>query len=589
MNYKIVINGSEIELFSDQIIGLTLQAENFSGDAVLKRTMDFTNQIDVPKTSHNVSALGQSSILKANTSFPFTKNRAQIFANGMRIMTGFAIIEKIDTVISLQFFSNAIDLKEKIGEKVLSALDFQDSPITWNQAFMDSSRNGLGPFISPVINYGQIDGTIANGEIGDYYLPSVLYSSIINAIFYTAGYGWGPGDFYTDDPFFKYMALTYSRKDWPGTSFKANEVLSDEIKQIDFLYDFQVKFNLYFRFNMGYATFFYEPVSLNDVLADHAGAIDWTEKRANKFEEISFAFGSWAQNNWFRYPNKNHSGSLPDGALTFNNENVDTNNDVYTSITEAATGIVQWRIASVLYGAQAVNFATLPNPVYETVPSSFTFDNDPRPVLIICRPADVSEAASIKYDGNVRTDYWVGYFENNNSTYEEHDGLRWSTSENGGRGLLELYYPRLQRCLLNPKKVIREYMLSVADINSFDIYTLIYDDGNYFLPLKIIDFVAGRPTRVEMMLVTTDETITSTTTTTTTTTSTTTTTTIPPDCKQYQVDNPTAGDLLGSYVDCDGNSQPISLAPSGTTTFCAWEDSISIESGGVITLLGDCP
>ncbi len=510
MRYEIFVEGIKLNLPASQVIATTLQASAIGSGDLYNRLTDFTNGISVAKTSNNVRALGRSNMVNVNSSFPYLKKSARVLIDGLQIMSGVVIIKDVDSHFNLEFYSELKDLSTSIGDKVLSALDFGDSPITWNNTFIDSKRKSLtGGWTCPVINYGQIDPTLSDGTIGDFYLPAVLYKDIITAIFANAGFTIS-GDFHDNDDYFNRMALAYSRKEWVGTtSFKLNEVLSDDMLQADFVKDLFMKFGLFPKFS-GMDC---ELIVLNDILAI-PNYQDWTLKRANKKESIVFAWPNWAQKNWFRYPKIKYQfpedsirDNVFDDSVDFNNLNIDMMRDVYTSIFQPANqmpdfsyDIIPYKIAS---SNVLIQGATM--PVWETVPINYTFDNEPQPMLVLLRDRDAGEGATIVYNGNARADYKVGFFVNQSLTVgmTNHNGLTWNTVDTGANGLIDLYYPRLQSLLgAFPKTVTRFYNLTLDDILHVDLLTPVRDNNDNFLISKIKNFIPGKITEVELIRIT---------------------------------------------------------------------------------------
>jgi hypothetical protein len=67
-------------------------------------------------------------------------------------------------------------------------------------------------------------------------------------------------------------------------------------------------------------------------------------------------------------------------------------------------------------------------------------------------------------------------------------------------GFLTAYYASLER-ILNEGIITttHEYLLTDMDINSLDLITPIFDDGNYYLINKVNSYVSGKTTRVELL------------------------------------------------------------------------------------------
>lgn len=248
------------------------------------------------------------------------------------------------------------------------------------------------------------------------------------------------------------------------------------------------------------------------MLNDFSGAVDWTNKRIKRvLDKIEFSWDSWSQKNKFTYPNPVKylvpvtSTAFPrlsfDGFLSCLNEDIDLDKNVYESIfspcqlnDQGYMGVVRYNIASVekiIYGAT--------QRVWNSEPTSYApFDNDPLPMLLLLRDKDATEN-SIIYDATPRTDYKVAYF--SRTAYEDiaTNVLRWR-GLGSEVGLLDRYYRTLGTLLAKGvKKVTRFYNLSELDIYQFDPLKLIFDQDDYYLVNKVFDYVAGYPTKVELL------------------------------------------------------------------------------------------
>jgi hypothetical protein len=516
--YKVYIEDELIDLDPRSVIGLTLQASAIGSGDLVNRRASYTNQIKVPRTTTNVGVLGHSHILASVTTVPFVKKSCRITSNGFEILNGVAIVKSFERDFALQIFALPKDIAIELGGKMLDELDFGDSPVTWNEAYMDSRRNATTGFCAPVIDYGQIDPAATNSSVTPYNLPSVALKDIVTAILDNAGYTVS-GDFYDNDAFFNNMAFTYGRRSWPGTSFKLNEVLPDDVTQKDFLSDIFIKFCLQTRIT---ADLDVELLPMETILNDRAGAANWTKKRANKRERIEFAWDSWAQVNNFKYPDRDvaldfNNYYTNNGALTVANVNIKADRTVYTSITAQddsvrtyPPGFIAYRRASVF--PQIIMGAG--QAIYTSVPSDYVFNNTPRGMLVLLRDpttftdpfAGTVVEGAIYYDGNSRTDYKVASFaispyNGNLLVYTpELNNMRWANSFGTAKGFLELYYATLQGILTaGAKKVTRQYLLTDIDIYALDLLQLVYDKDEFFLISKVGPYVSGRITTVELL------------------------------------------------------------------------------------------
>ena len=186
--YKVYIEDQLIDLSPSQVIGQTLQAGEIANGNLTSRIANYSNQFTVPVTNRNIAIFSQGNFLNSGSTSPYVKKACRVTVNSITVMEGVAIIKAVENNFQIQIYSMQKDINLLIGNKVLSELDFGDSPITWDAAFWDSKRASTTGWCCPVVEYGQIKKAIADGTIGDYYLPSIAVKDIVTAIFENIGY-----------------------------------------------------------------------------------------------------------------------------------------------------------------------------------------------------------------------------------------------------------------------------------------------------------------------------------------------------------------------------------------------------------------
>lgn len=510
--YQVFVNDEEIDVPPSQTIATTLQAVDIGSGDIVSRKASFTNQISVPKTARNVFVMGNSSNIHSTDDFPFTINTVRVLATGLQILSGQVAVKDVSDKFNLRLYSAIKDLSTALGTKTLDELDFGDSPITWNKSYWDSKRASTTGLCAPVIDYGQIDTTLTDGTIGEVYLPSVSYRDILNQIFNEAGYTLG-GDFYDNDTVLAALVLTYGRAEWPGTSFKINEILSESITQIDFVKDCLIRFWGIPRFDGSDV----EIVLMKDILA-LSSSVDWTTKRVNpKKEKLEFNWGGWAQTNIFGFaatePGVIATDEYYQDSLSFGNENSPKSRPLYNSIFERQTTtfidgdlpsslVANWNVAGIASTCYCATTGIFIKNGVAAAPTTYEFRHDPKSMVCILRDPepDTDIESQIIYNVTARTDYKIAYFNQFSSPITFGICTRWrgvtGTSE---EGFLDLYYSEFEARLEKPKMVTREYRLTDIDIYSLDLLTPVFDDGDYFLINKVKDYVSGRNTEVELM------------------------------------------------------------------------------------------
>lgn len=450
--------------------------------------MSHTNEFQVDKTETNTKIFGYSDNVKSTSDKAYRKATAKIFIDNIPVINGFAFLRESSGTFRISVFETTVDFFSLVEGVQLSELDFGDSPVTWDAAYIDSIRNSSNNLVAPAINYGQIDTSLVNAEIGDIYLPSIYYKNIVDAIFANAGYT-KSGDVFSNSKYTS-LILPYSKGSWPSTSFTMDQIMPD-LTQDQFIKHFSMAFGAIFREKDGDIT-----VKLfEEIINDRLNAVDWTAKRAtNIVDRIVYGFNNYGQNNNFR--NQHDDLISGDGAVLIDNENLELNVDIYTSPFSGVYAdsfpandngdVVNGAIVPIWYRAGLV--------VPTQYPPDEDFFRDPQPRILQVRSRIAPEPA-ILYNGNSRTDYLVGSF---NSSFGN-VSVAWDSGFD--KGFLELFYPSLQDRISRAKTIERYYHLTLLDIAQLDLFKLVYDDGGYYFINRIVNFVPGKVTKVELFKV----------------------------------------------------------------------------------------
>ncbi len=519
--YQIYVEEQLIDLDPKTVIAITLQIADFASGDIINRKASFTNQIKAPATNNNIRIFEFANNPKSKSTFPYLKKMFKILSNGIQIMEGVVTIKSFDTYFNLHVYSLPKDLSFRISGLYLSDLDFGDSNIVWNASFINSKRASTSGWCAPVVQYGQMDSSLATLDIGAYYLPSVSYKDTITAIFANAGYTVS-GDFYDNDEVFNKMVILYSRNSFPSVVVKLNDVLSTTMLQNDFVKDFIIKFGAFLRIVNNNI----EIITTEEILNNKSNAVDWTLKRVkNKKDIVQFAWNGFAIKNNFIYEEPDNlpfaslkytSGQDLDdanGYLTSNNENLPESTDLYTSIFARSNWIVNGVSGSIDALERVIDNAAhvvycVTSSIWVATPTSFDFEVEPKDMLAILddrSTAFTTTENAVTYNGTPRTDYKIARF-NSHVTDNVFPSLAWrrvGSGLTGGppfNGLLDLYYPSLQRILTaGVITTTHEYNLNDIDINSLDLTVPMFDDGNYYLINKVVSYVSGKTTRVELL------------------------------------------------------------------------------------------
>ena len=296
-----------------------------------------------------------------------------------------------------------------------------------------------------------------------------------------------------------YVALQYSS----GVSPVAAQVLSGTIEfvpypeitnmfyaadalpnmtQKDLLIDFAIANGILFEENNGVVYC----KTIEEIITDTVGAVDWTDKRVNpKDRNITFLPNIYAQENVFSYSDNDSviNKKLYDGTLSINNDNIPLSKVIYTRRFQSLDSNLYTNIY-------------LPN-LNAYVESNSDMTNDPGYKLVLIRQNRGYEPAiDFRFFLNPGTllsgvtTYKVAYFDDIDET------LSMSFQD-----YLNDNYTSFFQALQKAKTVKRYYYLNQMDIANFSFLRLIFDGDAYYMVNKIINFIPGKVTQVELFKV----------------------------------------------------------------------------------------
>ncbi len=239
---------------------------------------------------------------------------------------------------------------------------------------------------------------------------------------------------------------------------------------LDFARDWAVRFAVVFKLNSdGYLNV----RKMNDILSDRQNAVDWS----SKFESTGKKTYQ-SKIDGKGYFNYSDNKDTPFRGRGFVQGGESTNEfDIYTSpfdtcVTQSVSNVN----ASLfnVYEVGAVDFYDVANGV--------------DPVLVSLRDKLADEPAQTYFSS--QTDYKVSYFTDSRVT----QSTNWQY-------FIDQNYAVFSDSIAQAGLVERFYNLTEKDIFEFDQFKMIFDNGQYYLVNKIDNFVQGKVTRVELLMV----------------------------------------------------------------------------------------
>ena len=257
------------------------------------------------------------------------------------------------------------------------------------------------------------------------------------------------------------------------------EKLFEEVKLLDFLREFCVRFNC----QITQINNVLHVNTMNHILDDRSGP-DWTTKRDKSIvDKIKYNFNSYGRTNVLKTPIDSEftpdiTSVYGDAEFAIPNENLKETLNVYTSIMEATQMINTFGVFMLNLNVRRINeISVLPELI-----------RYPGNRLFFVREKYDFEP-EVVYDSVNRDDYLVGYFFDPNQDYE----LSWQLF------LDEFHQKFIDRCLRAVRLVERVYNLTDLDIYSFNQQVPIWDNGERFLVTKIMNRVSPKKCKVELL------------------------------------------------------------------------------------------
>jgi len=255
--------------------------------------------------------------------------------------------------------------------------------------------------------------------------------------------------------------------------------LFEEVKLLDFLREFCVRFNV----QITQINNVLHVNTLNYILDDRSGP-NWTVKRdAGQPDRIKYIFNTYGRTNVLKTPiNSTFTPDITsvygDAQFEIPNENLKELTTIYTSIFYATQMINTFGVFMLKLNVRRINeISLLPELVRHPgnrlffVRDKYDFEPD------------------VLYDSVDRDDYLAAYFFDPNQDYE----LSWQL-------FLDNFQQKfIDRCLRAVRLIERTYNLSDLDIYAFNQQVPVWDNGERFLVTKIINRVARKKVKVELL------------------------------------------------------------------------------------------
>lgn len=243
------------------------------------------------------------------------------------------------------------------------------------------------------------------------------------------------------------------------------------ISQSDFLADFFYRFGILAeeRNNIIYLT-------ESDKSITDRNYKDWTLKRDRNIRKaISYDLNGYAQENLFT------DIENQDVIIQKFNSSIDIDNDTLIISQEYYRSIMSAIEQNINNGLQLCRI-----PIFDRTQDDGKGNYDPNPRLMYLRQ-NLSSDPVTRYAGVITSDFLVGVYNDPLSEFK----TTWEY-------FLNNYYPNLTSALQKYKVTTDYFNLDETDIVSTSISDLIFDNGVYYLLVKINNFIPNQKTKVDL-------------------------------------------------------------------------------------------
>jgi hypothetical protein len=189
---ELFINGQLIDSLETEI-ALTLSS--FKLNSLGTRKGSYSNVFELPKTNANKLLFQNCEIVTSLTNIPYQSNDCEIFVDGIKIVSGTAIIRETKDNYKLFISAGNSDFFKAIGSLKLKDIDLTEFEHIYNIQNVAERRETRDGFVYPNIDYGFFEfadltewneGTILNRQ--QYFQPSMWIRTIIEKAFISLNY-----------------------------------------------------------------------------------------------------------------------------------------------------------------------------------------------------------------------------------------------------------------------------------------------------------------------------------------------------------------------------------------------------------------
>lgn len=206
---RLIINGYNIEIDSDEKISRTLQVNDIAD--LENRQANYSATFKIPRTANNVRAFNRLGINGNNSNTPYQRNNAYLYADNEEciVYNGWAVIKETSEYYSANIIDGNIDLYKAIENTTLSDLDLSDVNHFKTLDNVVNSFDGSNTYKYILADYNGKAFYDTDKINIDYLVPSLPVSYLWDKIFETYGFTYEGQVFNTFN--YENLFLTYPK------------------------------------------------------------------------------------------------------------------------------------------------------------------------------------------------------------------------------------------------------------------------------------------------------------------------------------------------------------------------------------------
>ncbi|WP_228235977.1 hypothetical protein [Allomuricauda sp. M10] len=198
MNDRLIINGEDLDLYSNTNINLNLQVGTVAD--ISTRNSTFSNTVDLPRTAKNERLMGMVGTLGNTSRVPYERIGCNYLKGNISLINeGYVHLSQTQPDrYKLNLFDGLINFSEAMGEKSISDLDLVDLNHNLTESVYEGSFANTEGYIYALGDFGHRPANTTPYNI-EYQAPSLFVSTVMDRILTQNGFTYEGLPSFTDE------------------------------------------------------------------------------------------------------------------------------------------------------------------------------------------------------------------------------------------------------------------------------------------------------------------------------------------------------------------------------------------------------